>query len=334
MALVAVAVACCTPAQRPDRQPNEALYLGVVHQDGLLIPSAIYDGHEWWNRWPFAHESDESISALTIPDSLSSIPAAWLPPGIRMPVSWRVQLADGTVRQIRLVRPERPDRPFLAAFVGICTDQQPIDGETSFGGEPERGVAISGPGRLGRFATAATMDANRMFTAVLPALNDAETLAIQERLDLDWKDREYTFPARPDERADRPFVYTSWLRDEGSRDGRSFYYFTGQREYGDRPFPDCAVTVDFHAVVVERDGRIDAPMVGAYTTFECTRDNAIRIVHEPLASLHWAGPVLWLVKLRAEDGYEYGLINPAPSGDIGSPEPKCLWVYRDQCAQP
>lgn len=331
--LAALTVACGS-AEQSSRQSNEPLFLGIVHRDGLLIPSAVHVGREWWNPWPFSHESDESIRTLVIPDALASIPADWLPPGVQIPAEWSLQLPDGTVRPVRLLRPERPETQFLAAFVGIRTDQKPLDDDAHFGGEPELGVAIAGPGQLGRLIPLETSDRDRLFTGILSALNKAESRAIQERLELDWKGRQYTFPAAPESRARHPFAYTSWLRDDKVVGGRSLYYFTGQREYGDRPYPDCSATVDFHAVVAERDGRIETPMVEAYTTFECTRDNAIVVGFEPLASLHWAGPVLWVIKVRAEDGYDYGLINPAPSSsDSGDPGPKCLWAYRDRCAR-
>jgi hypothetical protein len=332
--LLVVLTVACGSAGQSSRESTETLYLGIVHRDGLLIPSAVHVGREWWNPWPFSHESDESIRTLVVPASLASIPAEWLPPGVQLPTDWSLQLSDGTLRPVRLLRPERPERQFLAAFVGIRTDQKPLEGDAYFGGEPELGVAIAGPGQLGRLVPVESKDHDRLLTGILPALNKAETRAIQERLDLDWKGRQYTFPAGPETRARHPFVYTSLLRDDKVVGGRSLYYFTGRRDYGDRPYPDCSATVDFHAVVAERDGRIETPMVAAYTTFECSRDNDINVGFEPLASLHWAGPVLWVIKTRAEDGYDYSLINPAPStGHSPDPGPKCLWAYRDQCAR-
>jgi hypothetical protein len=43
-----------TTAQRP-----KATFLGVLDDQGRLTPIAVYDGSHWWNRWPWAPESEE-----------------------------------------------------------------------------------------------------------------------------------------------------------------------------------------------------------------------------------------------------------------------------------
>jgi hypothetical protein len=90
------------------------------------------------------------------------------------------------------------------------------------------------------------------------------------------------------------------------------------------------VGVDFHAIVI-RDvvGRITAPLTSAYTTFDCSRDNKINLVFTPLATIHWRGPVLWLIRNDAEDGFDYSLINPVAKGDADQIQLKGLWQLRE-----
>src|SRR5262245_58505088 len=72
-----------------------AVFVGILRRDALFLPIAIHDGRDWWNAWPFSHESDESVKGLPLPDSLDAIPDDWLPPGIRLPRDWGVQLLRG-----------------------------------------------------------------------------------------------------------------------------------------------------------------------------------------------------------------------------------------------
>ena len=55
-------------------QERQRTFLGVVRQDGTFIPIAIYDGQEWWNRWPWAGEGDDEIEALSLPAGVEEIP--------------------------------------------------------------------------------------------------------------------------------------------------------------------------------------------------------------------------------------------------------------------
>jgi hypothetical protein len=91
---VAAAYLLCLSVQLV-AQPTQSVFVGVLRADGLLVPTAIHDGTAWWNRWPFSYESDESIQRLALPSSVNRIPADWLPPGVRLPAEWRVQMNTG-----------------------------------------------------------------------------------------------------------------------------------------------------------------------------------------------------------------------------------------------
>jgi hypothetical protein len=99
---VLLAVPVATRAQRP--QPT---FLGIVDKDGLLTPIAVYDGSAWWNRWPWAAETEE-VRSLPVPSSLASIPADWLPPSLKFPTNWRAYTASGgKLVPFRALRPAR-----------------------------------------------------------------------------------------------------------------------------------------------------------------------------------------------------------------------------------
>lgn len=83
-------------------------FLAVVRHDGLLVPIAVFDGAEWWNRWPWGAESDEEIKTLPVPPNLRAIPKDWLPPSTRLPAEWRLLIGSGGRTRIRATEPVRP----------------------------------------------------------------------------------------------------------------------------------------------------------------------------------------------------------------------------------
>jgi hypothetical protein len=159
--------------------------------------------------------------------------------------------------------------------------------------------------------------ARALVTAISTDLFAAETreiaFRIKERQSApDWDRKPILFPADEQQRRAVSMSGYGFTRAVRTEQGGTFYVFQGQKDYGRRPWPDCDATVDFSGIVVEDPrGQVSARSMSAYTTLECSRDNAIGVGFEPLASLHWRGPTLWIVRLQAEDGFDYGLLNPA-----------------------
>src|SRR5215831_6308245 len=127
-------------ASLPAAAPSPT-FLGVVDDHGRLTPIAVYDGSEWWNRWPWASQSAE-IRALPIPASLAGIPPEWLPPGITMPREWRAFASSRGFVSFRALRLERPPEDSTVDTVVITTTYPAV--------EPRHdgGPVISGPGSL------------------------------------------------------------------------------------------------------------------------------------------------------------------------------------------
>src|SRR5262245_34412181 len=94
--LSAVAALVLVEARPVAQQAREdAVCVGILRSDALFLPIAVNDGQYWWNAWPFSYENDESVQALPLPVSLDAIPDNWLPPSIRLPREWRVQMVRG-----------------------------------------------------------------------------------------------------------------------------------------------------------------------------------------------------------------------------------------------
>jgi hypothetical protein len=117
VALLAVVSISAMP-QTPARQT----FLAIVRADGGLVPIAIHDGREWWNRWPWAIEGDPEVTALPVPARLDAIPPEWLPPGVRLPATWRWQPKDRPARAIRVLHPFRTTASDLMSTILLRTD--------------------------------------------------------------------------------------------------------------------------------------------------------------------------------------------------------------------
>ncbi|HEX5475505.1 MAG TPA: hypothetical protein VFX12_12665 [Vicinamibacterales bacterium] len=335
--IVSAIVALVAVEERPVAQqaPNGSVFVGILRSDALLLPIAINDGRDWWNAWPFSDEGDESVQGLPLPGSLDTVPENWLPPGTRLPREWRVQMVRGGDRIIHLGRPARPARFSMAAMIALETDyggrrtadDQDIDSED--------GVAVAGRAALGRFTGVPDTTARALVAAMSTDLFAAESREIAFRIKEresapDWDGKPVVFPADEQQRMATPFSSYGFTRAVRTEPAGTFYVFQGQKDYGRRPWPDCAATVDFSGIVVQDSGgHVSVRSMGAYTTLECSRDNALAIGFEPLASLHWRGPTLWIVRLQAEDGFEYGLLNPADADPSAMPMRGAWQLQRD-----
>ena len=137
-------------------QRTEPTFLAVIDPDGLLTPIAVYDGQDWWNRWPWSAESEE-IRALPLPRTLADIPDDWLPAGRRLPVNWTVLRPSGDRVGIRALNPTRRSGFQMMDTITIKTTFSRRPGE-----DFEDAAAIAGPGRLGRFVSPSRVEDRRI----------------------------------------------------------------------------------------------------------------------------------------------------------------------------
>jgi hypothetical protein len=205
----------------------------------------------------------------------------------------------------------------MAAMIALETDYAHRGNPGDQGTDSEDGVAVAGSATLGRFAGVPDAEARAMVSAMSADLHAAETreiaFRIKERQSTpDWDGKSIAFPADEQQRKARPLSSYSFTRARRTEPAGTYYMFQGQKDYGRRPWPNCDATVDFSGIVVRNAaGAVSVRSLSAYTTLECSRDNAIVASFAPLAPLHWSGPTLWIVRIDAEDGFDYALLDPA-----------------------
>jgi hypothetical protein len=303
--------ALLTAAAGTGQQPT-SIFLAAVRQDASLIPIAIYDGREWWNRWPWDSEGNRT-APLPIPPDVTSIPVGWLPPGIRLPDQWLLYRRSGAPVRLRTDRPVKPSAYDLMDTVGLHTNYR-VRGEDKEGllDSDEVGVAISGPATGARF----TRPPNAESVRVLSALSTRLTTLEKDALDR-WVTRV---------REAEPAAGTPTLTPAGSADGstrtppfslmkasrtfrgQSYYFLTGEKLFTIGT-ANCRLNLAFEGVVVhERNGRARSESIVATATAQFCGDKTEWMT--PLLAVEWGNQLVWLVRRGVEDGYDYGLFDP------------------------
>jgi len=313
LAVAASIAAVSSAATQPP--PAAPTFLAIVRADGALVPFAIHDGREWWNRWPWAIDGDSEIAALPVPARLETIPPAWLPPGIRLPAAWRWQRQNGSKGAIRVIRPFRSTQFDLMATILLRTDWRgAAAGRDDINDFEPVGVAVAGRGELGRVVPTPAALSARILESLGARLDALENEAL-----VAWRqDRERNAPndepsltrtfRHPDEERRSPFGLTTTERPVN---GRYYHYLDGTKLYtlGLARDPGCKLNVAFEGTVVTRpDGAVIAEKVSVSPYEGYCGDAASWL--EPLATLRLGNRLFWICRYGVEDGYDYVVFDP------------------------
>lgn len=286
-------------------QQPEPTFLAIVRSDGSMIPIAAFDG-QWWNRWPVS-SSNPDIPPL--PSSVSSIPPSWLPPGLRLPIEWRLHTIDGRQVRIKALRPIRTSM-LEAPAIGLETGYTWKPTGADVGGA----LAVAGPATVGRFVATSQRESEAIGKQL------AERLAAIERLEIARWIKESELPGdtasrlrrvvvrNPDEVARPPLAL---VRAEQRFDDKTYYHLTGENLYALPGVRDdgCKMNMSFDGVVAaDRAGRVVFEKVTASAWDGYCGDPASSA--EPIAAVQVGGRLIWAAIENLEDGFSYFLLDP------------------------
>jgi hypothetical protein len=292
-------------------QPS-ALFLAIAWKDGLLLPFAIHDGAAWWNPWPVGPYG--SLADVPLPASIEETPTNWLPPRTVLRRRWVLWSLDaGTQRALQVTGFERSNS--VMDFIGLRSDMavRSTGSRARHEWAGETGVAVAGSATIGRFVKLdeASEDWQTLAPHMKSRLEAAETAAIADWIEdraasPDAEVRTATHPITAAERASTP-LHVDLFRAVMKEAGRTFYYFSASKRYEGTVGRRCSPVTEFDGIVTLQDTRLDAiKSLSAFATDTCAVGTSLT----PLATLHWHGPSLWIVRGDAEDGFEYGLLDP------------------------
>ena len=314
--LIVVALLLSLPAS-VRTQPPQPTFLAVVDGEGRLTPIAVYDGTTWWNRWPWAGATNLDRE-LPLPRSMAAIPAEWLPPGLRLPNSWRA-FTSGRLVPVRALRPERSPEQAMMTTVNIVT---------TYRGQPheEDTLAISGPGTLAEFVTLSPPQRDvilRQLESRIATL-EVDAIASWKKEITEYKDVALTRTFMVDEPSGTRYVGTrppgrdsdyGILKAPRPINGRTYHYMDGKKLFKLRPDADCMMNLSTQGfIVVDQRGRVESEQLGAVAFAEYCGDSSETTYH--MATITIGRRTWWVAKSALEDGYDYCLFDPLTGAEV------------------
>jgi hypothetical protein len=96
--------------------------LAVLRRDGIMIPFAAFNGHDWTAPWP------TSDTAGPLPIGLDDVPKKWWGPAGPSATWTAWMVADGSSRPLKIAKLEQ-FRVFCGGHIGLRTDYtgEPVD---------------------------------------------------------------------------------------------------------------------------------------------------------------------------------------------------------------
>ena len=312
-------------------QQTGPAFVAVIDSEGLLTPIAVYDGHEWWNRWPWGAESDE-IKALPLPRTIGDIPGDWLPAGLHLPQNWTLLRPSGDRVSIRAVNPTRRSGFQLMETIAIRTTFRKRPGE-----DFEDAAAIAGPGRLGRFVEPSRAEAGRLREQLQETVVKVQQDEIRRWL-AEMRGAGEPVPSLTRvERVETPSgitivpvasdapLFGLTKADVPVAGNRYYYHLSGSDLYTMRAGEDCKMHLSTEGVVVVANGRVVSHRL-ASTAYDGFCGDAPEWM-TPIAAFTLNGKTRWIMRDDLEEGHDYLLFNP----DTGDIEPlKGSWANRNQ----
>jgi len=285
LAVFAAVVVCIAAADAP----RGAFGVGVLRQDGVLIPFATFDGKRWRNTWP-APELD-----LIVPISVGSIPSRWWGPTGPLD-TWQAWIGRVS-RSVRVVQPDWVN-VHCARHVGLRTDyHKELSPPDTVQPYPKDGLAVSPPQPvepIENIPIAATA-----IQAMAPAL-----LAAFNRAERETEDRfGHPISRRARERVE-PLIEAVYAFGDSPR----VYYIEAVRGYRELGRECTAVSIGtgwFTSAPTETK-----PLLMTVDVLNCNRRGASYML--PLGALRIGARMFWIAQFSGWDHERYAVVEITP----------------------
>ena len=304
---------------------TEHLVLGMVRNDGILLPFAAFNGRKWSTPWPSIDRRLGQAPAL--PVNLTSVPRDWW--GGEEPGPWRLWTRNAeTSRALTLSSP-------VMMFVGLSrqlgfrTDQPPVlppvpPSELPF---PKIGLAISGDAALGPIATVSTLaPAWASFSAQLrPDIDAAEERTLKQIRATDF----WNHPFKREERAAIVPQFEAWYVTPLGDGTERMSYIEAVKKYPVRPQDEECGLETFVSGWVHHDESRAKPKSGlkAVVTY-CDRRGVSYML--PFGQLRVNGRVHWIVQMSGRDHEWYAVVEGTPGRARYVAEYQAGWASLDR----
>jgi hypothetical protein len=309
--LVAGAMIWPLPALATFRSQNassapEHLVVGVVRNDGLLLPFAAFDGRKWSAPWP---SGIGGPGGPDLPVSAASIPDKWW--GGDQPGSWNLWPRDaGSPRRITL-QSLAMMRVGASRQLGFRTDQPPVPPPVPpfalpF---PKVGLAIAGDAQLAPIASVSSLSAQwKTLTASLrQEIDKAEERSIR----LLHGNARWNHPFKPEQRARVQPELEAWYVSRLPDSPVNLSYVEAVKKYPALPADDgCGLETFVSGWLHYGDGQQSLhAQLKAVITY-CDRRSVSYML--PFGQLRLAGKAYWVVQMSGRDHEWYAVAEGGP----------------------
>ena len=293
--------------RQSNAQPRQRLVLGVVRNDGILLPFAAYTGRKWLAPWP-----DIGRGGIEFPLNLASVPPEWW--GGEPPGDWHLwapatetprpftlssiaMLRIGRASQLGIRTSLKPEPPFMPPF------------ELPF---PKMGLGVSGDARVTPVPrVSASSPRFKQFTERLrERVDEAEERALGAlSANAGWR-----HPFKRDVRKTTAIELEAWYVTavgDGGEGGERMSYVEAVKKYPLMPGDDGCGLETFVSGWLHHHERSE-PVKGrlkAVVTY-CDRRGVSYML--PFGQIEVEGRVHWIVQMSGHDHEWYAVVEGSP----------------------
>jgi hypothetical protein len=283
-------------AAASDERPR--FTLGVLRQDGLLVPFAAYDGRSWNTPWP------GEAQALAMPISVKDVPRDWW--GAAGPdAAWTAWFPDGRSRPLALAAPIRVP-VFCSLRLALRTNYMGAPKRPGDPTAPKDALAIGGtapPLAPIQRVSVNTPDAQDVTALITDKFNRAERHAAKSF-------ERWSHPYGAAEREKLPIRLESYYRAPMSQAGWTAAYVEAIREFpAARRDRGCGLITYVFGWVLRGPGKEPDIDLGGRVTY-CDRNDVPFLM--PFGRLEVGGDSYWVYQLSSWRDEYYSVVRTRP----------------------
>ncbi len=202
---------------------NDTFIVGILRQDGVIAPFALYANKKWTNPWHSRQPNDQADE----PDTIADLPKPWFQSFVKPSSDWYLWSPSGELTTIK-----------TSNAVQVCSHCQQVWGLLSDypnPKQPEKNACVPNVGavlsekkqaRTMEKLTDASPDWKQMLTFVRPEFERAESAGLSGAVS------QYSVQLPPaGDRAKVPLSILNLYRSQLTDDGQALLYFEASKEY-------------------------------------------------------------------------------------------------------
>jgi hypothetical protein len=277
---------------------SDAFTIGILRNDGIVTPFAVFDGKDWTAPWP------TTLRSIDLPIDIANVPTKWW--GKTGPIAEMTAWVDGADRgPIHIARPTVLPLMCLPRLALISDYRSTLSPESLLPPYPKDGLAVTGGQRVGRIEIVAKESSawSAMASSLSEDFDKAEHEAIKAFTD--WKD-----PIPRAVRQKVPVELEAMYRAPMDEAGWTANYVETVKKFPPGPGDDgCGLVTSTNGWVIVGPDRKRTTRLTAHVTYCDRRDVAYML---PLGLVSVQNRAYWVFQLSGYGREGYLVARPTP----------------------